>query len=80
MRTPFAGRPRAVAHGDDALVDVHGASDALIGGLGLVAEDAAGSRDGDWDMLLQAAKRGRWCMWTRRSYGCVGGAVASAYE
>ena len=32
--------------------------DALLGGLGLVAEDAPGSQNEDWDMLLRAAKRG----------------------
>lgn len=31
---------------------------SLLSGLGLVAEDAPGSQNGDWDMLLRAAKRG----------------------
>jgi glycosyltransferase involved in cell wall biosynthesis len=31
--------------------------DAVLGGLGLVAEDAPGSQNEDWDMLLRAAKR-----------------------
>jgi glycosyltransferase involved in cell wall biosynthesis len=31
--------------------------DALLGGLGLVAEDAPGSVHEDWDLLLRAAKR-----------------------
>lgn len=31
--------------------------EALLGGLGLVAEDAPGSQNEDWDMLLRAAKR-----------------------
>ncbi|MCH7231437.1 glycosyltransferase [Glycomyces sp. L485] len=30
---------------------------ALLGGLGLVAEDAPGSQNEDWDMLLRAARR-----------------------
>lgn len=30
---------------------------ALMGGLGLVAEDAPGSQNEDWDMLLRAARR-----------------------
>ncbi|HKT05133.1 MAG TPA: glycosyltransferase [Rugosimonospora sp.] len=30
---------------------------ALLGGLGLVAEDAPGSQNEDWDLLLRAAKR-----------------------
>jgi glycosyltransferase involved in cell wall biosynthesis len=31
--------------------------DAVLGGLGFVAEDAPGSQNEDWDMLLRAAKR-----------------------
>jgi glycosyltransferase involved in cell wall biosynthesis len=31
--------------------------EALLGGLGLVAEDAPGGDDEDWDLLLRAAKR-----------------------
>ncbi|WP_100446689.1 glycosyltransferase family 2 protein [Glycomyces xiaoerkulensis] len=31
--------------------------EALMGGLGLVAEDAPGSQNEDWDMLLRAARR-----------------------
>jgi glycosyltransferase involved in cell wall biosynthesis len=31
--------------------------EALLGGLGLVAEDAPGSQNEDWDMLLRAARR-----------------------
>lgn len=31
---------------------------ALLGGLGLVAEDAPGSQNEDWDLLLRAARRG----------------------
>lgn len=31
---------------------------SLLGGLGLVAEDAPGSQNEDWDMLLRASKRG----------------------
>jgi glycosyltransferase involved in cell wall biosynthesis len=31
---------------------------SLIGGLGLVAEDAPGSQNEDWDLLLRAARRG----------------------
>ncbi len=30
---------------------------AMLGGLGLVAEDAPGSQNEDWDMLLRAARR-----------------------
>ncbi|GAA4906544.1 glycosyl transferase family 2 [Stackebrandtia albiflava] len=31
--------------------------DALLGGLGMVAEDAPGSQNEDWDLLLRAARR-----------------------
>lgn len=31
--------------------------DALLGGLGLVAEEAPGSQNEDWDLLLRAARR-----------------------
>jgi glycosyltransferase involved in cell wall biosynthesis len=31
--------------------------EAMLGGLGLVAEDAPGSQNEDWDMLLRASKR-----------------------
>jgi hypothetical protein len=47
-------RPRIVSiHSSTFLVR----RDALLGGLGLVAEDAPGSENGDWDLLLRAAKR-----------------------
>ncbi|HZE40568.1 MAG TPA: glycosyltransferase family 2 protein, partial [Stackebrandtia sp.] len=31
---------------------------AMLGGLGMVAEDAPGSQNEDWDLLLRAARRG----------------------
>ncbi len=40
-----------------ALVTFMARREALTGGLGLVAEEAPGSQNEDWDMLLRAAKR-----------------------